>query len=140
MNAFPRTSASSISERPVDRGVADEWSPVPKARLSPRERPRPGDLSFFFQGMRDTRDEKKFFPVASTRSVRSNVSRMTSMTKTDTNSSQASRPGSPVASPDGSPTMAEVFMTLGGRATELLSPRPSLREALLRRRENEEES
>nr|7ZZQ_Q Chain Q, BcsH fragment [Novacetimonas hansenii ATCC 23769]7ZZQ_R Chain R, BcsH fragment [Novacetimonas hansenii ATCC 23769]7ZZQ_S Chain S, BcsH fragment [Novacetimonas hansenii ATCC 23769]7ZZQ_T Chain T, BcsH fragment [Novacetimonas hansenii ATCC 23769]7ZZQ_U Chain U, BcsH fragment [Novacetimonas hansenii ATCC 23769]7ZZQ_V Chain V, BcsH fragment [Novacetimonas hansenii ATCC 23769]7ZZQ_X Chain X, BcsH fragment [Novacetimonas hansenii ATCC 23769]7ZZQ_Y Chain Y, BcsH fragment [Novacetimonas len=61
-------------------------------------------------------------------------------TKTDTNSSQASRPGSPVASPDGSPTMAEVFMTLGGRATELLSPRPSLREALLRRRENEEES
>ena len=140
MNSSPRPSASSITGRPMDRGVADEWSPVPKARLSPRERPRPGDLSFFFQGVRDTRDERKFFPVASTRSVRSNVSRVTSMTKTDTNSSQASRPGAPVVSPDGSPTMTEVFMTLGGRATELLNPRPSLREALLRRREGEEDS
>nr|WP_239020033.1 hypothetical protein [Novacetimonas maltaceti] len=124
----------------MDRGVVDDWSPVPKARLSPRERPRPGDLSFFFQGIRDTRAERKFFPVASTRPVRSNVSRVTSMTKTDTNSTQASPSSNPLASPDGSPTMTEVFMTLGGRATELLNPRPTLREALLRRRESEEAS
>ncbi|POF62692.1 hypothetical protein KMAL_17190 [Novacetimonas maltaceti] len=62
------------------------------------------------------------------------------MTKTDTNSTQASPSSNPLASPDGSPTMTEVFMTLGGRATELLNPRPTLREALLRRRESEEAS
>ncbi|MBY4640100.1 hypothetical protein K6L44_08895 [Gluconacetobacter entanii] len=139
-NSFPCPSVSPISGDPMDRDVVDEWSPVPKARLSPRERPRPGDLSFFFQGVRDVREERKFFPVASTRSVRSNVSKVTSMTKTDTNSTQTSQPGSPIPSPDGSPTMTEVFMTLGGRATEMLNPRPTLREALLRRRESEEGS
>ncbi|WP_239021422.1 hypothetical protein [Novacetimonas cocois] len=129
-------AAPSENGQPVEKAIAEEWSPVPKARLNPRERPRPGDLSFFFQGMRENRDEKKFFPVASTRSVRSNVSRVTRMTKTDTNS-QASNPP---ASTDGSPTMTEVFLTLGGRATEFLNPRPSLRDALLRRRENNEEN
>ncbi|PYD48941.1 hypothetical protein C3920_01985 [Novacetimonas pomaceti] len=130
------TAASSENGQPVEMAIAEEWSPVPKARLDPRERPRPGDLSFFFQGMRENRDEKKFFPVASTRSVRSNVSRVTSMTKTNTNP----QPSNPPASTDGSPTMTEVFLTLGGRATEFLNPRPSLRDALLRRRENSEEN
>ncbi|MFT9375152.1 hypothetical protein [Komagataeibacter saccharivorans] len=34
--------------------------------------------------------------------------------------------------------MSEMFMILGGRATERLTPKSTLRDALLRRREEEE--
>ncbi|PYD51530.1 hypothetical protein CFR79_03130 [Komagataeibacter saccharivorans] len=118
---------------PEETGEED-WMPVPKARHQRGERPRPASRSLVFSLNRPP-DERRLFSSVPVRVSRPQHSKVKSMTKSNSNpnSETVSTP-----SADGSPTMSEMFMILGGRATERLTPKSTLRDALLRRREEEE--
>ncbi|GCE84730.1 endoglucanase [Komagataeibacter diospyri] len=117
--------------------ATDDWAPVPKAQQ--RRGQRPTGPGFFFAKAGDLTQMARLFqstPVPTSPPVPKPVSKVTTMTKLDKNSWNNSTGRSP-APTDNSPTLTEVFMTLGGRATDRLIPKPSLREALLRKREEE---
>lgn len=117
--------------------ATDDWAPVPKAQQ--RRGQRPTGPGFFFARAGERTQMARLFqstPVPTPPPVPKPVSKVTTMTKLDKNSWNKST-GRPPAPTDNSPTLTEVFMTLGGRATDRLIPKPSLREALLRKREEE---
>ncbi|AHI24409.1 endoglucanase/beta-glucosidase, cellulose synthase subunit [Komagataeibacter xylinus E25] len=117
--------------------ATDDWAPVPKAQQ--RRGQRPTGPGFFFARAGDRTQMGRLFqptPVPTAQPVLKPASKVTTMTKLDKNSWNKSAGRQP-APTDNSPTLTEVFMTLGGRATDRLIPKPSLREALLRKREDE---
>ncbi|WP_278536314.1 endoglucanase [Komagataeibacter oboediens] len=136
----PAQSAPFTVEAPEPEVAAtDEWAPVPKAQQ--RRGQRPTGPGFFFAKAGDRTQMARLFqptPVPMPRPVSKPASKVTTMTKFDKNSWNESAGRRP-APTDNSPTLTEVFMTLGGRATDRLIPKPSLREALLRKREEENE-
>ncbi|GAN96491.1 endoglucanase/beta-glucosidase, cellulose synthase subunit [Komagataeibacter europaeus NBRC 3261] len=134
----PAQSAPFTVEAPEPVVTAtDDWAPVPKAQQLRGQRPTgPG---FFFAKAGDRTQMARLFQspsVPTSPPVPKPVSKVTTMTKLDKNSWNNSTGRAP-APTDNSPTLTEVFMTLGGRATDRLIPKPSLREALLRKREDE---
>ncbi|WP_242621677.1 endoglucanase [Komagataeibacter xylinus] len=114
--------------------AAEDWAPVPKAQQQRGQRlTGPG---FFFGAASERAPAARLFQSAPvSRSVSKPVSKVTTMTKVDKISPNGSQAGRP-APTDNSPTLTEVFMTLGGRATDRLVPKPSLRDALSRKRED----
>ncbi|WP_244184279.1 endoglucanase [Komagataeibacter europaeus] len=134
----PVQSAPFTVEAPEPVVTAtDDWAPVPKAQQ--RRGQRPTGPGFFFAKAGDRTQMARLFqspPVPTSPPVPKPVSKVTTMTKLDKNTWNKSA-GRPSAPTDNSPTLTEVFMTLGGRATDRLIPKPSLREALLRKREEE---
>ncbi len=134
----PVQSAPFTVEAPEPVVTAtDDWAPVPKAQQ--RRGQRPTGPGFFFAKVGDRTQMARLFqspPVPTSPPVPKPVSKVTTMTKLDKNTWNKSA-GRPSAPTDNSPTLTEVFMTLGGRATDRLIPKPSLREALLRKREEE---
>nr|WP_305069311.1 hypothetical protein [Komagataeibacter sp. FNDCR2] len=112
--------------------------PVPKARHQRGERPRPVSRGFAFPlpDIRRQAERRLFRPAPlPVRVSRPQQTKVSTMTKS--NSSPANE--SPLApSTDGSPTMEEMFMILGGRATDRLTPKSTLRDALSRRKEDDE--
>ncbi|RFD19770.1 hypothetical protein DY926_09650 [Komagataeibacter melaceti] len=118
--------------------TGEDWVPVPKARHQRGERPRPVSRGFAFP-LPDIRkqEERRLFRSAPlpVRVSRPPQTKVTTMTKSNQNPVNEA---SLTPSADGSPTMAEMFMILGGRATDRLTPKSTLRDALLRRKEDEE--
>lgn len=114
---------------------ADDWAPVPKAQQRRGQRPT-GPGFFFAKGNDRVVTARLFQPVAVARPAPKPATKVTTMTKFDKNA-QNNPVGRRSAPSDNSPTLTEVFMTLGGRATDRLVPKPSLRDALLRKREEE---
>ncbi|MFT8710975.1 endoglucanase [Komagataeibacter rhaeticus] len=138
--AAPRTPSelpvSSRAAAPATPFVqADDWAPVPKAQQRRGQRPT-GPGFFFAKGNDRVATARLFQPVAVARPASKPDSKVTTMTKFDKTAQNAPTGRRPAPS-DNSPTLTEVFMTLGGRATDRLVPKPSLRDALLRKREEE---
>ncbi|GBR20182.1 endoglucanase [Komagataeibacter nataicola] len=125
--------ASGVASAPSPIAVED-WAPVPKAQQQRGQR-LTGPGFFFGAGSERTPAARLFQSAPVSRPVSKPVSKVTTMTKVDKSSPNGSQAGRP-APTDNSPTLTEVFMTLGGRATDRLVPKPSLRDALLRKRED----
>ncbi|WP_228391314.1 endoglucanase [Komagataeibacter medellinensis] len=137
--ASPSTPAAATPPRAAFSDAptvqADDWAPVPKAQQRRGQRPT-GPGFFFAKGNDRVVTARLFQPVAVTRPAPKPATKVTTMTKFDKNA-QNNPVGRRPAPSDNSPTLTEVFMTLGGRATDRLVPKPSLRDALLRKREEE---
>ncbi|QHC37001.1 endoglucanase [Komagataeibacter xylinus] len=114
--------------------AVEDWAPVPKAQQQRGQR-LTGPGFFFGAGSERAPAARLFQSAPVSRPVSKPVSKVTTMTKVDKISPNGSQAGRP-APTDNSPTLTEVFMTLGGRATDRLVPKPSLRDALLRKRED----
>ncbi|WP_051577523.1 hypothetical protein [Komagataeibacter kakiaceti] len=117
----------------------EDWMPVPKARHQRGERPRPVSRGFAFPLPDIHRQtERGLFrpaPPLPVRVSRPQQTKVSIMTKSNANPINDA-PLTP--STDGSPTMEEMFMILGGRATDRLTPKSTLRDALSRRRDDDE--
>ncbi|WP_276592071.1 endoglucanase [Komagataeibacter melomenusus] len=130
----PRPAPASGAASATAPVAADEWAPVPKARQQRGQR-LTGPGFFFGTGSERAPAPRLFQSAPVSRPVSKPVSKVTTMTKFDKSSPNDSQAGRP-APTDNSPTLTEVFMTLGGRATDRLVPKPSLRDALMRKRED----
>ncbi|GBQ45044.1 endoglucanase [Komagataeibacter sucrofermentans] len=129
----PRPAPAFGSASATPPIAAEDWAPVPKAQQQRGQR-LTGPGFFFGAGSERAPAARLFQSAPVSRPVSKPVSKVTTMTKVDKSSPNDSQAGRP-APTDNSPTLTEVFMTLGGRATDRLVPKPSLRDALLRKRE-----
>lgn len=129
--AAPAFGTTASATPPV---AVEDWAPVPKAQQQRGQR-LTGPGFFFGAGSERAPAARLFQSAPVSRPVSKPVSKVTTMTKVDKISPNDSQAGRPVPT-DNSPTLTEVFMTLGGRATDRLVPKPSLRDALLRKRED----
>ncbi|WP_308720070.1 endoglucanase [Komagataeibacter xylinus] len=130
----PATPAFGTTASATPPVAAEDWAPVPKAQQQRGQR-LTGPGFFFGAGSERAPAARLFQSAPVSRPVSKPVSKVTTMTKVDKISPNGSQAGRPVPT-DNSPTLTEVFMTLGGRATDRLVPKPSLRDALLRKRED----